>query len=124
MPRMPRMPRMPHMEDTTMRKGFMRRSLLGSLLNSARSLSIILLALCFATIAPRFLLFPREARGALSPDIVISQVYGGGGNSGATFTNDFIELFNRGTTPVNISGWAVQYASPFPRSASDSLNAT
>jgi len=93
-----------------MRKGFMRRSLLGSLLNSARSLSIILLALCFATVAPRFLLFPREARGALSPDIVISQVYGGGGNSGATFTNDFIELFNRGTTPVNISGWAIQYA--------------
>src|SRR5215510_7188830 len=105
------MPRVPRMEDTTMRKGFMRRSLIGSLLSSPRSLSIILLALCFATVALRFLLFPREARGALSPDIVISQVYGGGGNSGATFTNDFIELFNRGTMPVNISSWAVQYAS-------------
>jgi hypothetical protein len=32
---------------------------------------------------------------AASPDIVISQVYGGGGNSGATLKNDFIELYNR-----------------------------
>jgi uncharacterized protein len=29
-------------------------------------------------------------------DIVISQVYGGGGSAGATFTHDFIELFNQG----------------------------
>jgi predicted extracellular nuclease len=42
-------------------------------------------------------------------DIVISQVYGGGGNGGATFTHDFIELFNQGPTPVNLSGWSVQY---------------
>ncbi len=48
---------------------------------------------------------------AISPDIVISQVYGGGGNSGATYTNDFIELFNRGTAPVDVAGWSVQYAS-------------
>ncbi len=48
---------------------------------------------------------------AASPDVVISQVYGGGGNSGATYTNDFIELFNRGTSTVSLSGWSVQYAS-------------
>ena len=48
---------------------------------------------------------------AISPDIVISQVYGGGGNSGATYTNDFIELFNRGASPVSLAGWSVQYAS-------------
>jgi predicted extracellular nuclease len=42
-------------------------------------------------------------------DIVISQVYGGGGNSGATFTHDFIELFNQGPTTINLSGWSVQY---------------
>ncbi|HUQ99819.1 MAG TPA: hypothetical protein VM166_10215, partial [Gemmatimonadaceae bacterium] len=30
--------------------------------------------------------------------IVISQVYGGGGNAGATFNKDFIELFNAGGT--------------------------
>ncbi len=48
---------------------------------------------------------------AVSPDIVISQVYGGGGNSGATYTHDFIELFNRGTSTVDVTGWSVQYAS-------------
>jgi uncharacterized protein len=48
---------------------------------------------------------------AVSPDIVISQVYGGGGNSGATFKNDFIELYNRGTEPVPVTGWSVQYGS-------------
>ena len=46
-----------------------------------------------------------------SPVIVISQVFGGGGNSGAPFRNDFIEIFNRGNTSVNLSGWSVQYAS-------------
>ena len=44
-------------------------------------------------------------------DVVISQVYAGGGNSGATLTHDFIELFNRGTTPVSLAGWSVQYNS-------------
>ena len=48
---------------------------------------------------------------AVSPDIVISQVYGGGGNSGATLTNDFVELYNLGTAAIDVTGWSVQYAS-------------
>jgi predicted extracellular nuclease len=48
---------------------------------------------------------------AASPNIVISQVYGGGGNTGAPYTNDYIELFNRGNTTVSLDGWSVQYAS-------------
>ena len=44
-------------------------------------------------------------------DAVISQVYGGGGNSGSVFTNDFIEIFNPGPDPVNLAGWSVQYGS-------------
>ena len=48
---------------------------------------------------------------AVSPDVVISEVYGGGGNAGATLTNDFIELFNRGSSAVSLNGWSVQYAS-------------
>ena len=43
--------------------------------------------------------------------LVISEVYGGGGNSGATYTNDFIEIFNAGNTSVNLGGYSVQYAS-------------
>ena len=45
-----------------------------------------------------------------SSQVVISQVYGGGGNTGATYTNDFIEIFNRGTSSVSLNGWSVQYA--------------
>ncbi|KAF0813030.1 hypothetical protein IGB42_02426 [Andreprevotia sp. IGB-42] len=43
--------------------------------------------------------------------VVISQVYGGGGNSGATLRNDFIELFNAGDTAAVLDGLSVQYAS-------------
>jgi len=46
-----------------------------------------------------------------SANLVISQVYGGGGNSGSKYKNDFIEIFNRGTTAVSVNGWSVQYAS-------------
>nr|WP_276900860.1 lamin tail domain-containing protein [Pedobacter kyonggii] len=41
--------------------------------------------------------------------IVISEIYGGGGNSGATFKNDYIELYNPGNTAVDLTGWSVQY---------------
>lgn len=43
--------------------------------------------------------------------IVISQVYGGGGNGGATYQNDFVELFNRSGAPVTLDGWSIQYTS-------------
>jgi uncharacterized protein len=43
--------------------------------------------------------------------VVISQIYGGGGNSGATLKNDFVELFNRGTSTVDLNGFSVQYNS-------------
>jgi uncharacterized protein len=48
---------------------------------------------------------------AVSPNVVISQVYGGGGNSGAPYTHDFVELFNRGNTTVSLESWSIQYAS-------------
>lgn len=49
---------------------------------------------------------------AKKPVLLISQVYGGGGNAGATYTNDFIEIFNAGTTAVDfsITPYSVQYA--------------
>jgi hypothetical protein len=57
-----------------------------------------------------------QGQGTIQNDdaavLVISQVYGGGGNASATYTNDFIEIFNRGTTTVNfsITPYSVQYA--------------
>lgn len=44
-------------------------------------------------------------------NLVISQIYGGGGNSGATYRNDYVELFNPGSLPASVSGWSIQYAS-------------
>lgn len=62
------------------------------------TLVYLIAAVCFST-------------GAEAGDVVISQIYGGGGNSGAVFKNDFVELYNRTGLPVDLSGWSVQYAS-------------
>src|SRR5687767_4945362 len=43
--------------------------------------------------------------------VVVNEVYGGGGNSGATYKNDFIELYNNSSSPVSLDGWSVQYNS-------------
>jgi hypothetical protein len=50
---------------------------------------------------------------ATTPLVVINQIYGGGNNSGATFQNDFVELFNRGASVVDFSAtpYSLQYAS-------------
>jgi Lamin Tail Domain len=56
------------------------------------------------------LLAAPAAHGA-SPDIVVSQVSAGGGNADATYTHDFVELFNRGATAIDVSAWTIQYAS-------------
>jgi hypothetical protein len=49
---------------------------------------------------------------ATGPDhLVLRQVYGGGGNSGATFQNDFVEIYNPSNVTVPLSGISVQYAS-------------
>lgn len=48
---------------------------------------------------------------ASSPDVLIAEVYGGGGNSGAPYLNDFVELYNRGASAVSLGTWSVQYAS-------------
>lgn len=55
------------------------------------------------------LLLPSAAVASTS-GVLVSQVYGGGGNSGATFRNDFVELFNAGSSSADLSGWTVQYA--------------
>jgi len=52
---------------------------------------------------------------ALSADVRISQVYGGGGSTATApapaFNQDFVELYNASNAPVDISGWALEYGS-------------
>ncbi len=50
-----------------------------------------------------------RADGALCT-VCISQVYGGGGNSGALVNADFIELFNATGETISLNGWSVAYA--------------
>jgi Lamin Tail Domain len=62
---------------------------------------------CFLALA---VVMVPAAGGSGTSGLVISQVFGGGGNAGSPYTNDYVELFNRGASAVNVSGWTVQYA--------------
>jgi hypothetical protein len=72
---------------------------------------LVLALLCAASAA---------GAGGGSPSLVVSQLYASGGNSGAVYANDYVELFNRGTSSVDLTGWTLQYAS----AASTSWSAT
>ncbi len=66
-----------------------------------RKIYLRLLGACLAML----MAFPGNTQ------VVISQVYGGGGNSGSVYQNDFIELFNPTNATISLAGWSVQYAS-------------
>ncbi|MFC4060180.1 lamin tail domain-containing protein, partial [Planomonospora corallina] len=76
----------------------------------ALSRAIAALATLGVTAAGVAALTPSPALAAPGT-VVISQVYGGGGNSGAPYASDFVELFNRSSAPVTLDGWSVQYTS-------------
>ena len=67
-------------------------------------LPLLPLALALACVLP-------AAQASSSTGLVISQVFAGGGNSGAPYQNDYVELFDRGSAAVDLTGWTLQYAS-------------
>jgi hypothetical protein len=69
------------------------------------------LVLALVTILVTVGALAAPAARSASPDVVVSQVFAGGGNAGAPFANDYVELFNRGSTSVDVGSWTVQYAS-------------
>jgi hypothetical protein len=69
---------------------------------------IYLLVLLLALALP---LGATSARGSGSGSLVVAEVYGAGGNTGAAYANDYVELFNRGASSVAVDGWTLQYAS-------------
>lgn len=72
-----------------------------------------------ATATAAVVLTPLPAAFATpSTTAVIAEAYGGGGNSGATLTNDFIELANRSTTAYPLDGYSVQYLPAAPSAGS------
>ncbi|TJX68366.1 hypothetical protein E8P77_02670 [Soehngenia saccharolytica] len=70
--------------------------------------SLILALAMLITMIP---MNPTNVFAEKANHVVISEAYGGGGNSGATYKNDFIELYNPTLTDIDISGWQIQYAS-------------
>ena len=72
---------------------------------SARAFSIIAILILVSGVFG----VPQKDVQAASDGIVISQVYGGGGEIGTTWKNDYIELYNRGLVAVDVTGWSVQF---------------
>jgi hypothetical protein len=71
---------------------------------AARVAAFVSLALClFAS----FQLSARAQTTTGSTGLVISQVYTRGGEAGASYQNDFIEIFNRGAAPVDMNSYGM-----------------
>lgn len=56
-------------------------------------------------------LFAAYFSQAQSTTVVISQVYGAGGNNGAVYNADYVELHNLSGSPVSLAGYTIQYGS-------------
>ncbi len=65
----------------------------------------VLVLICVALLA-----VPPPRVAAQSAGAVVAEVYGSGGNTGATYSRDFVELFNRSKQTVSLAGWKLQYA--------------
>jgi len=62
--------------------------------------------------AGALVIVPTAAQAA--PDgsgLVINEVFGGGGNNGAPFTNDFVELLNPTGAAIDLAGLSLEYKS-------------
>lgn len=54
-------------------------------------------------------LFVPSANAGPASHLLINEVYGGGGNSGATLTHDFVELVNPTSETISLDGYVVEY---------------
>ncbi|MDR0626419.1 MAG: lamin tail domain-containing protein, partial [Bifidobacteriaceae bacterium] len=75
--------------------------------------SRLMAALATCGLAGTVLVGTAVAQAAVDPNsaVVINEVYGGGGNNNAVYTNDFVELYNKSSAAVPLAGWSLQYAS-------------
>ncbi len=77
--------------------------------NGAVGLFLLLFALIAYSLMPATSV--RAFNGATSRTVEIYELYPGGGNSGATYTNDYVVLLNVSQSSIDISGWSIQYQS-------------
>ncbi|RNL61986.1 ExeM/NucH family extracellular endonuclease [Nocardioides marmoriginsengisoli] len=80
-----------------------------SVLGAKRGLRAALLPVVLAVVAaPLAIAAPAQAAAT---HLVISEAYGGGGNAGAPYTNDFVELYNPTNAAIDLTGMSIQYRS-------------
>lgn len=79
--------------------------------NPALRLPVAALATLSLLFAMTSALVSAGPASAATTDLALSRVYGGGGNAGAPFTNDYIEIFNRGSSAQALDGLSLQYTS-------------
>jgi subtilisin-like proprotein convertase family protein/nitrous oxidase accessory protein NosD len=69
--------------------------------------------MCAGTGTPSRLLIAAVSLAAIpalaEAQVRISAVYGGGGATASGYNADYVELFNAGTQPQSLAGWALQY---------------
>ncbi len=53
----------------------------------------------------------EKAEASCRDGAMIHEIYGGGGNNGAQYKNDFIVLYNSSSEDISMDGWMIQYAS-------------
>ncbi|MFH6889539.1 ExeM/NucH family extracellular endonuclease [Corynebacterium aurimucosum] len=68
-------------------------------------------SLAIAALVSTCIVVPQASASVDGSNAVISEVYGGGGNKGAAFNHDFIELYNPTSADLDLTGWSVEYLS-------------
>ena len=54
---------------------------------------------------------PTASAATDGSNVVINEVYGGGGNQRAAFDKDFVELYNPTDQPIDVTGWTIEQRS-------------
>ena len=57
------------------------------------------------------ILVPAAHAAPDGSNVVINEVYGGGGNSGSVYSHDFVELYNPTDSDIDLSGWQIDQRS-------------
>ena len=66
-------------------------------------------ALCALVTTTLALGLPAPVQAVPSTGLMITEVYPGGGNGGATYNADFVELYNASASPISLGGKSLQY---------------
>ena len=61
---------------------------------------------------------PSASATPAGDNVVINEVYGGGGNSGSAYSNDFVELYNPTDHDIDVTGWVLDQQSTTGKSGS------